>query len=372
MASTHHLQSLLRKFKTVSKEESNKNKIITNYTHKLSIENTLDILLLYQSNNDMYIYDLDLTPEHAEPIAWYDYPVEDISEQTSYIDTGDDGCLKGYLTNVFNAEICNETWLINVFLMHKIHANFITDNVKINSLHIGDILSLSAFNHYLFNSTQPSLKNSEYNWTNVSTSKYSEYDELRQRCEKKYKKHTISLLEPCIYSPNNINYIINETAHKINFITVETIDTDYKSHISYALFIIKLLETNGIFMIKMPNCIQNTTYINILLLYSLIFHEVYIFKFDLITHSKYLLCKNKKKISNESVYKKLTHILMSMSDTSAHLFSKKIFEQDDLKSWLKNIIKIANLDEFSIKSINFSIILNIINDVLDINTETFL
>jgi hypothetical protein len=373
MASNQHLQSLLRKFKTVSKEHSDKNKLINSYTHKLNIEDTLDISLLYQSNNDIYIYELDFTSEPTEPISWYDYPIEDTSDMhiTSYIDTGDDGCLKGYLTNVFNAEICNEAWVINVFMMHKIYANFITDIVKINSLHIGDILSLSAYNHYLLNSTQPILKNSEYNWTNVSTDKYSDLEEQRQICKKKYKSQILNLLEPHIHSPNNINYIINETKYKLNFITVDTIDTDYKSHISYALFIIKLLDMNGIFMVKIPH-IKDTQFGNILLLYSLIFHEVYIFKFDLITQSSYLLCKNKKKISNESVYKKLMHILMSMTDTSAHLFSKKIFEKDNIKSWLKNVIKIANIEDFSLNSIKFDAILSIINDNLGINTETFL
>lgn len=410
------LQSLIRKFKNLTKEQTDKNKIIVDFQYNLSLdEMTLTTDYLFQSNaKQLHVYDICdksvQTPGYNTEIKSLPIYIScstsanttenelnimnEISELNDYIDISVNK--KGYLNNVFNTELCDETWLINLFIMHTIHANFIVnDNVLVKSLHVGDISALSPYNHYLFNGALPELVNSEWNWLNTNIG-FKDND-TNEHISKKYTNNILQLLETSIYSLNNINYIINEVNNKltkINFLSINynsenshALSTSYNSdnpnnnkndnilnhlHATYAAFIIKLLDINGIVFIKIPNAAEwNTQFLNILLLYGLLFNEMYIFKFNLTTKSMYLLCKNKKKITNETIYKKLVYIIANKDFAPEYnFFSKEIFTLPDIENWLENVLKIVDCDDAD--SVPFDNILSVINTTLKVNTETFL
>lgn len=315
MSSDLKLQALLRKFKTVSKEHLGNNKIIKKYQFDISIDDIIETRM-FQTKNDPYI--LTDTLVHvvvSDNRAWSDIPVDDVSP----IDTELISSIgkRGLLNNVYNTEFCDESWLINIYLLDIIHFNFIvTNNVHIKSLHIGDISLLSAYNHYINNGATPEVINPEWNWLQTTF----RGDTTDKVLYKKYKNNVLRLLDSDIYSVNNINYIINEVSNKlskINFLTIkyndinlstDTTDNEFnkdckihnndlsKIHISHAALIIKLLDNNGIVYMKIPNSgAWDTTFINILLMYSMLFTEVYIYRFNLIDNSTYLVCKNKKR-----------------------------------------------------------------------------
>lgn len=347
------LQSLIRKFKNLTKEKTDKNKIITNYQLNLSIDNMVLDTHLFQSDKSA-TYQLDL----LSTVLSINSEIAIINE---YIDNNLD---TGYLNNVYNTELCNETWLINLYMIDNIHTNFITnDNVNIKSLHIGKLTNLSAFNHYIYNGSLPELVNPEWQWLNTY---YGTYDDT---LVKKYKNQLLQLLESDIQSFNNINYIINEVSNKfakINLLTIDSDIHDTHTHLTYASFVVKLMEPSGMLFIKIPNITEwDTEFINILLLYSLLFTEVYIFKFNLLTKSTYLLCKNKKKISNETIYKKLIYIIANKDITKFNLFSRDIFELPVIINWLNNLLVENN------NYVAFDKILNTIDSVLKVNTKTF-
>jgi hypothetical protein len=415
------LQSLIRKFKNLTKEQMDKNKVITEYQYDLSISDVvLSTDFLFQSNSkDLYVYDLcnkpkqmpsNNSPQKTLPINIIDtykyntgIPWDEIEDNleniiNDYIDTVFNSKItRGHLNNVFNTELCDETWLINLFILDKIHYNFIVnDNVKIKSLHIGDISTLSAYNHYLFNGSLPELVNAEWSWLNTNIT-FNDKNPIIKHINNKFYNNILQLLENNIYSANNINYVINEVNNKlvkINFFAINYTDqclnaddicyNNHNSnnnktnhiynniHAAYASFVIKLMDINSILFIKIPNVSEwDTQFINIMLVYALLFNETFVFKFDLTTKSTYLLCKNKKKISNETVYKKLIHIISNKDFTDdCNLFSKEIFKLPVIKNWLENIFKIMDYDEAETTS--FDTILSAVNSTLKINTETFL
>lgn len=381
------IQSLLRKFKNLTNERLESDKIIKNYKYDLSIDMAIDSSLQLGQDYtlDIPIYSPKLKDfvTEKDTRAWSDIPVED--NLSNFLGNG-------YLNNVFNAEECNEEWLINLYMLDTIRYNFITNgNVNIKSLHIGKISHLSSYHHYIFNGTTPELVNPEWQWLHV----IFPY-EKNKHLMKKYKNNLLQLLEFNIYSPNNLNYIINEITNKfskINFLTINysdvndinnsdntsgtTYDKDNKLsntdvskiYVSYGALIIKLLDTNGIVLIKIPNsCDWDTKFINVLLMYCLLFNEIYMFKFDLITNSTYLLCKGKKKIANETMYKKFIFFILR---GSGNIFLENIFQSDAVKLWLENIYNIVITNTVS-RDIKFNTILDIINKSLKVNTDVFL
>lgn len=374
------LQSLIRKFKNSTKEQTDKNKIIKNFQHDLSLVDALSTTYLFQSINT-HLHKYTLTEEIVTKNT------SDFSENiiNDYIGNG-------YLNNVFNTELCNQTWLINMYMINNIHDNFIVNNnVNIKSLHIADICELSAFNHYLLNGALPELVNSEWQWLNIVTNNTNATYTTKD-IQQKYATNLLQLLGNNIYSVNNINYVINEVTNKfskINFLCNNNVNIcsnniDYLCnnkdttsdihnylHITNAIFVIKLLDVNGLFLIKIPNKAHwDTAFINSLLLYCLLFNEVYIFNFDLITNVTYLLCKGKKKINNETIYKKLIHIILNKDYINAHLFSKDIFVVPSVAEWLSNILQIKNTPQ--VLNIVFNDVLIIINATLKINKDIFL
>lgn len=379
--STVKLQSLIRKFKSATKEKTEKNKIITNYQHDLTVELLLDTSYLFSSNNI-----------NTHKYTLISATIPDVIQ----IDTSINDYINIYLNNVYNTELCSETWLINTYMMHNIRHNFIiNDNVSIKSLHIADVNEVSAFNHYILNGALPELINPEWSWLNISNANAAD-SETNACIKKKYANNMLQLLDTHIHTANNINYIVNEVNdkfYKINFLcntytnvnicdnhdnslrndkNIETtLHSNNHLHLTNAALTIKIMESQGICLIQIPNANDwNTSFINVLLLYCLLFSEVYIFTFDLLTRHTYLLCKTKKKINNEITYKKLMHIILNKDFTAdTNLFCESLFTQPAIADWLHNVKQIQTDKK---NNIVFSDILILVNSVCQINTQMFL
>ena len=378
------LQSLIRKFKNSSLEESN----IKNYSYNLSIDADLDTSFLFQTaKSDDFLYKIDALESpilgDSIPISITNKtreapPVRNVKRYVNCVDSD----VKGYLNTLFNSELCNEEWVISMYFLSIFNHIFLrNEKIKINSLHINNLThsTVSAFHHVLYNSTIKS--NIEWQWLNVIPNNFNLTNKLKNILEavcKKYKPRLLHLIDTQYYSPNNINYIINETNSKISKINVLCALCDIKSHsksyITNIILSIKLMDQIGILYVKVPNIDKwDTSFINILLLHSLIFTEVYVYEFDISTSSTYLLCKNKRKINNESIFKKLYHLISNPNFTHHNLFNEKVFNEPIVKEWLNELLNNIEMSPSTeVKNNLDNTIVDYISSNLHINTETFL
>lgn len=396
------IQTLLRKFKTNNKSKKQECKI--QHSYNLSIDsNELETLYMFSTHScTKHIYkltrdDTNLVSEsgviRSDPISIrctnytnkqsVSLPVNTSNNISEYIESN---MHKGYLCNVYNAELCDEEWIIFIYSINMIYNTFITnERLKIKSLHINDAPGsvLSALNHFLYNSSIKDDYNIEWKWLSTiplnkpSNSPNSfKVGTLINKAKQKYTFNLLNLIERHIYSINNINFIINETTsklQKINLLIINTNTNTNMAYLSYAALIIKLMETNSIFYIKIPNITEwDTQFINILLLYSLLYNEIYVFKYNLTTQSTYLLCKNKKKINNDVIFKKIIHILSNKEFNDGYnLFIKEIFDIPSINKWLRNILYVISSYDETFDYIPFTDILNSLDAILDINMTTF-
>lgn len=428
------LQSLIRKYKNGIKETIDKKKIIENHTYTLNInENIIETKHLLSSKNkhlykynllcndtnnvnnvnnvndtnDIFKFDLDNPEFEKSELKGFEKKNDEYDKRVklydieSYLNPNN-----GFLVNLYNVELCDEKWLIFMYFMNRLYANFTNcEKIKIKSLHINMMpgSSISALHHFLYNSNICSLgsngiHNIEWDWIGTTYSKnntiVNDDFNIGYKLTSLYGSNLLHMLEKNIYNINNINYIINETLNrkgKVNLICVDNdvseyslTHDDYKSFISYAILAIKTLESISIAYIRLPDInIWDTQFINILLLYSLIFQELYIFKFMLNNVPQYyLICKNKKKINNEILYKKLLFILQNTEDSDwdeYNLFIKNVFEDNMIKSWLDDILSIIKTEQklkknnmYGSVAILFNDIITELDDVLNINIDTFL
>jgi hypothetical protein len=267
----------------------------------------------------------------------------------------------GYLADVYNAELCNEDWLIHMYLFKTIHHNFISNpDRNIDSLHIttdGDIFAgLSAIYHFI----QSSNILNTWNWlTTIAPT--------NKTLQKKYKYNYISLLSSNIPTTNNIISIINSVADrsmKINFMTNDIL-CGIDMHIIYVCLAIKLLSGNGILLTRFYNPREwNAHRINILRLYTLIFQEVYVYSFNIVEPRTYILCKNKKKVPNVKLYKALIYLCECHSDAlrTHNLFTKASLDNQ----WMKKI------SEVGLTMIDNNKLIDFITDGLKQNNVSFM
>jgi len=382
------LQSLIRKFKSSLINEEN---VMTNYSYNLSIGDAdLDTSFLFQtSKSDNFLYTIDALEK--PPISGNSIPIKIINKSKISMENNVkyyvDSNINGYLHNLYNAELCDEEWIISMYFLSIVNHMFVcNEKIKINSLHINNVThsTISAFHHVLHNSSIKS--NIEWKWLNaipfnfeVTNNKLKNISEKVSAICKRYKNRLLYLIDSNQYSTNNINYIINETnikMSKLNVLCILGSEEAIKSYISNIILAIKLMDQIGILYVKIPNVDKwDTHFINVLLLHSLIFLEVYVYEFDISTSSTYLLCKNKRKINNESIFKKLYHIVSNPNFTEPHnLFDESIFKESKINDWL---IKLLNDTEIpsntDVKKNNLdNTIVDYISSNLHINTETFL
>jgi hypothetical protein len=353
------IQSLLRKYKNLSVENTEKQKVISNFSYGINNDSTLStscILKSLKEQND--VKEQNDLKEQNDVKEQND--LKEKSEITDYIGNSD----SDIFANVYNSEFCDEEWVAFLYFISKNYINFNkSDKIQIKSLFLNSLSPLSACHHFLYNSSA-NLKNLEWKW-GLATYYYKKH-EIR----KEYHNNILCLQDKQKHSANNINYIINEviSSHgKINFL-IDTFYNDnkydmYNNYIMCAILSIKLLETNCIFYCKIPDFNNFMDEIkDSIFLFSLIFDEVYIYKFVLGSQMNYLVCKNKKKINNESIYKKLLFCLGKYP-----IFTDEL-KQENIK-WYERLDEIIN-DTDHEKIIQFETIKKEINDVLSYNYKT--
>lgn len=335
------IQSILRKYRNNIRNEINERKNIVDFSHNISNDASLKSIDISKSKTVLIADVLN----KSENVA-----IEHNNHGPSYIDI---------IKNVYNSEFCDNEWLIFMHFINKTYPNFENnDKYKIKTLFLNDISPLSAMHHFIYNS-DIHLSNLEWEWSIACPNIRKNF------IKREYRNTILRLTDKNICTFNNINYIINETINsysKINHM-VNT-GTEYNDYLASAILSIKLLDSSCIFYTKLPVYSDfNEQIMSILLLYSLIFSEVYIFDIkieDLI--QPYLICKNKKKITTEVTYKKL----LSCIDCE-NIFHQD-FVKDVNKEWYEKMIKI--IEEEKNNCVDIVDIKDEINEFLSYNYKT--
>jgi hypothetical protein len=346
------LQSLIRKLRNEKFKEGE----IKSFTYKFEdIDINIDNTYLYQSKfAENFEYSLD-SLDIFDTLG-----ASGVSSETP--DTENDKRNINYqvLNNVYNMENCDINWLTFMYTFNNIYSHYhIKNNINIKSLHICNSGEISAMERLFYNSNK-GLVNVDWNWLYTSDSNV--------RLDKKYKRNMLKLLTPKIYDINNINYIINDVnkkVSKVNLIVSTVEDFNTKLFITYAIYSIKLLEVKSLLYIRIPNINEwNTQFINCLLLFANIFTEMYVYTFDLEKQVTVLICKDKKKLNNEILYKKLIHILQNENYTNGNIFSKDLFDTPEISEWLNSIININSNNTITNSIIGYDDIIHDLNSFL--------
>src|SRR6185369_15084119 len=218
-------ESILRNFKNKAKVNLEQKKIIINFSYDISsnmIIDTSDLFCNKIADKFIYDFDYDLDFDH-------DFDNEKVIDENATKDADIDILnyisQNGYLYDVYNAELCNEDWLIYMFLFKNIHYNFISSVRNIDSLHFIKLSNeidnsyqfagLSAIHHFLNSSNVLNT----WNWISTITP-------TNKILRNKYKHNYISMLGSNIPTIDNITSIINNAADrlmKINFMTNDII-----------------------------------------------------------------------------------------------------------------------------------------------------
>lgn len=355
------LQSSIRKMHN----EKFKTNPITGWSRHLETTDIIvDTKYIYQSkDSDNYRYSI----EDITPVA--DNKVENIQKKS---DMDLENYFKeGYYKNIFNAENCDIDWITFIFIINRVYKHFNNKTrTIITSLHFNNISILSAFNHFVYNS-KITTQNIEWNWLCANDN----LNNANKMVERKYKKNILKPTNNEIHHFNNINYVINETTHrlhKVNLIISNCGKYTTYIYIAYAIYALKLLDINGCMYMQIPSRDKwDMEFINILVLYTVIFKDIYIYNFDLTEEKCIMVCSCKKKSSNEILYKRLLYLLKifandSDMESNINIFSKNIYDNPIVKTWVDNILDTRK------NIINSEDVINVINDLLDINLEPFL
>jgi hypothetical protein len=350
------LQSSIRKLRN----EKFSIDTITGWTHHLDTEDiTVDTKWIYQSKgSDDYQYDLcDVTDIKPQVDNYGKTTNKDLENYFK----------DGYYKNIYNAENCDMNWVIFMYTINKIYKCFNNKTrIIINSLHFNDISVLSAFNHFVHNS-KATPQHIDWNWVCANDS----INGANKSVERRYKRNILKPANNAIHHYNNINYVINETTtrfQKVNLIVSDRNDYTVDIYIAYAIYCLKLLDVNGCMYIKIPPKGKwDMKFINILLLYTGIFRDIYFYHYNLVSVSCVIICHGKKKTSNEILYKRLMQLLQNFGDNPGmNIFSKSVYEKPEIKLWLDNLLMAP------ISVIESDMVIDNINDLLDINMEPFL
>lgn len=426
------VQTLIRKFKNGIKESLDKQRIINDFTYCLTVEDVLtSSILINEKKLDDFLYNVDdlifasksdsksnselklssnsnsksnsklssitesASPKNSMPINIFSKDVEDINQGDDllfsfspniYIKPQSRDSItdyvgeNGYMRNIYNAEHCDNKWILMMYFMNRLYPNFATiDKIKIKSLHIHCLpgTELSAMHHFLYNSKMETKFSSiEWEWIGTINNIIEDPYKLRKELKKTRAQNLLNLFDDNIYSANNLKYIINETLNKIgkvNFAHIDLHKNAYNSirdFIAYAILCIKLLETSCVVQINLDNPDKWDMHtINGIILLGLLFQEMYLFQFNFEGNLyTVLICKNKKKINTETLYKKL----MLVSE-STYLDTHNLFPLEYVRNEIKFDLTLYDL----LKNINsapttFGDIIYEINKVLDMNVNTFL
>lgn len=397
------LQSIIRKYKNGLNETIEKRKIISDYTHQLNINEIYNTkLILNKKNKDEFsyyfpkknkleyfsdeeIFKLDSKSENNINIMQEisinklsNLPKIKIFNQNynniyDFIDNN-------ILFNIYNVECCDFEWIISLYFINTLYCNFLDAvNLKLKSLHICNNISsnISAIHHFIYNSKETENLNLNWQWNSINDG-YTNNDDLIYQF---YPENFIRVINDDISLIDNINIISNKILKKngkLDYLFINKYN-NITNYISYLLLVCKILNKNSVTVIKLPDIsMWDTYFINILLLYSLVFQELYIFKIKLSEKyiKYYLVCKNKKKSSDGILFKKIAYLNSNgILNNKYNLFKESLFDENSYKIWLEklnNIIEdeINNKDNF--RSILFDDILNCITNNLKPNINPLL
>lgn len=287
----------------------------------------------------------------------------------------------GYLKNVYNAELCDNQWLIMIYLINRLYDNFATsEKIKIKSLHLNCLpgSELASIHHLLRNSKVSAACRIEWEWVGTVDAHTNEvhYDVYR-KIKRKYRDNLLHLLSTEISDINNINYIVNETLNRLGRIGLICVGNEKDSSptlcdfMAYAVLSIKLLDSGGICHVNIddPKVWGIDTLSGVIML-GLIFQDMHMYKFDSdgIQHTV-LIYRRKKKLSSEVLYKKLINLLDGPFTKSYNLFTAE---------YLRSIIKSNTALHDLLYGNNFAPIISCadiiqeIDSILEMNVNMFL
>ncbi len=270
-----------------------------------------------------------------------------------------------------------------MYFINRLYANFAThDKIKIKSLHVHSLpgSALSAIHHFLFNSKiNISYQNIDWQWAGTINNFVEDPHEMSADLKIKYSKNLLNIFDSGgIAHTNNLKFVVNETlkrmCSRLNFLCIGASEEENcRSHLANAVLAIKLLEPTCIAYIEVPNPSDWTVHtINGLLLYSLLFQELYLFKFTLTnTCRTILICKNKKKVNTQLIYKKIM-LLLANPKYRFNLFSLGFMKSnDEIRELVQKILNIQE-DRLDVLPIVLNDVMYEISKVLNLNTSTFL
>lgn len=344
-------QKLIRKEKSKIKEKLDEKKIVSNYTLDISTDTVITTKIICgELGGANFIYDMP-------KITYTGYFIDDIK-----------ACAEDGLISIYEAEMCNFDWILSMFNATCIYKNFLSiEKVNINSLYIVNSCSpISAMHHFIFNSHLRKIqKNIEWNWSAlVDKDKKLSYSDTA--FFSKYKDNILNILSNGLH--HEINYIINEVAkkhNKLNFIYIDRKYVDIKEYICYGILAIKLLDAQCIFCISFPFLNKWTKdHISAIILYCLIFKEVYLYNLNMEDNQILIVAKNKKKFNAEIVFKKL-FVTLSTDLNKYNLF--------DMSGELQEIYKkITHISWQDLNKISIDEIIKEILTMITLNEHKFL
>lgn len=358
------VQNLVRKYVKENQISCSFENTINDILYKMENTNVKNIAMdqiiqtntLYNFKDVDYNYDflnqLELNNEDSndedlnnEDIFELDEEQKDIDEISKKKYISENVFQYGALYNIFGAELIDEKWILYCFIISKIYKSFrknvLDDNVKINSLHIGqDNGSVQCSLNHLFNYSTI-FENQKVIWNWVSMDNNNKLNNIN-----KYINNFIQPLE--IYPLwKQLSFIINKLSdHSINkfnllifqpFLDLKNDIEIRQCYLVCIILLIKFLDSQGIALIELRKF--TILEFNILGLCSLIFSNVYMTKYDIGNIYTVIICKEKKKnLNTNSILKKLIKIL-NESDTKC-IVRKSIFSDE----WINTVSNLNNLN----------------------------
>ena len=337
------------------------------YAYDLSIQSEIDTRYMFTSSlKDKYVYEFDIKHNEDPNLHSKSEPIPILSKE-SYFTLSSEYNMNHYeyFSNVYNAELCDDEWMRSIYFLNSFYTHFIHNGIlDIRSVHIDNSKgsTIAAFNHFIFNSNV--LDRYGINWKWLTTSKNVLSDE--------YSIHNLKIIP----SETDLVILSDKISHRLSSFNLILID-NFKNCIIYAALIANLMDENGMCYVRVPDVKNwNTHTINTILLYSLMFEEVRLYKFE--SCKIYILCKNlKRNMEKGRVYKKLVRILSKrFNPMEYNLFHEELFQIPELHKWLDNILHIISKYVDQCDVITCDVMCDSIFkkniDILKINTNTLL
>ncbi len=328
------MQSLIRRYKSnISDPDLGQ---LTGFAYRLDIECEYDTkIMISKKTASKCLYTIgELTPGVAP-----------LTDEIFEFDEARSLCLndlvtdRGILANTFQLNACSRASMPALYFISKLYRNYIDiNNMYIRSFHISDNLmsEVESMRHFLYNSTATQDIVVDWDWFGVSS-----------RDDPPDSKNILNVLDGGACTFDNVNIILGIIAKtfKVNYLSI---CCDYAQYSNYLLLFCKILTTDCTVCVSVPHFSKwDTKFIQVLLLYSLFFREVLVYKLDLGDDDicdVFLVCRNKKKTSNDQLYKKLLYI-NNNNMAGYNTFPEEVFKLPEYGRWLTTIRRILAAEQ---------------------------